>query len=306
MSDVAGKQFKAPGLIGRFKESNKIAYLLVLPYIIQFLIFTAFPIGFAIYLTFHRWNLVSPEKPFAGLSNFKYILFVETDFPKSLYNLSRYVIIQIPGVVLMSMVFAILLNHIVRFRGPFRVIYYLPQIVGGVGTLLLFNLVLRSDGMLNSFLNWIGIKNTPHWFFDPKWAMPGFAIIGMWGGFGFATIVFLAALQNIPRVLYEAARIDGAKFIQEVRYITIPMLNPTIVMIVMISTIGSLQMFAQPYILTGGGPEGSTRTPVMILYWYAFSYLQMGRAATIGLLLSFLIMAIALLERKILKRPVRV
>lgn len=300
-------KLRRPGsLTARFRESDKVAYLLVLPYVLQFAVFTAFPIGFAIYLTFHSWNLMTPDKPFVGLDNYRYVLTVEPQFRQSLVNLARYVVIEVPGVVLLSMLFAILLNQRIKLRPLFRVIYFLPVVVGGVGTLLLFRLVLTSQGMLNSFLSWLGVRNPPRWFSDPAWAMTGFALIEIWGGFGFSTIIFLAALQNIPTVLYEAARMDGATPWQEVRHVTVPLLNPTIVLIVMVSTIGALQLFTQPYVLTGGGPEGSTRTPVIVLFWTAFTYLEMGRAATMGVLLSVIILTIALIERKVLKRPIRV
>ena len=303
---VRTKPRRRAGLISRFKRSDKVAYLLVLPYLVQFCVFTAFPIGFAIELTFHSWNLMTPDKPFVGLDNYQYIMTVEPHFRQSLLNLGRYVVIQVPGVVVISMLFAILLNQDIRFRSLFRIVYFLPVVVGGVGTLLLFRLVLTSQGMLNSFLEFVGVRNPPHWFSDPSWAMPGFAIIGIWGAFGFSTIIFLAALQNIPTVLHEAAKMDGARLWQEIRYITVPLLNPTIILIVIVSTIGALQLFAQPYILTGGGPEGSTRTPVIVLFWTAFSYLEMGRAATIGFLLSLIILTIALIERSVLRRPVHV
>jgi len=275
---------------------------MVSPYVIYFLVFVAYPLTFSFILIFHRWNIVTPME-FIGLKNF-IRLFRDETFFKSIINTLIFLSIHIPLQIAVALFFAQLLNKKIKLRGLFRSIYFLPVVVSGVVVTVLWQQMYAYEtGLINQILLKFGFKKIP-WLVSPKFAMPSIAIMATWKNVGLYIVLFLAGLQNIPRELYEVAEIDGASSFQKFLKITLPMLNPTIVLVVVLSTIGGFSLFIEPYIMTGGGPMDSTLSAMLYIYNQAFYFNHMGYAATLGFFFATIIFLVVILQRKFIEREV--
>ncbi len=275
---------------------------MVSPYVIYFLVFVAYPLTFSFILIFHRWNIVTPME-FIGLKNF-IRLFRDETFFKSIINTLIFLSIHIPLQIAVALFFAQLLNKKIKLRGLFRSIYFLPVVVSGVVVTVLWQQMYAYEtGLINQILLKFGFKKIP-WLVSPKFAMPSIAIMATWKNVGLYIVLFLAGLQNIPRELYEVAEIDGASSFQKFLKITLPMLNPTIVLVVVLSTIGGFSLFIEPYIMTGGGPMDSTLSAMLYIYNQAFYFNHMGYAATLGFFFATIIFLVVILQRKFIERDV--
>jgi ABC-type sugar transport system permease subunit len=210
-------------------------------------------------------------------------------------------VIHIPLQIAVALSFALLLNTRVRGRGFFRALYFLPVVVSGVAVTILWQQLYSYDyGVLNGVLVRLGLGRVP-WLVDPGLAMPSIAIMATWKNVGIYIVLFLVGLQNIPRELYEAASLDGARPLAQFRHVTLPMLNPTVVVIVVLSTIGGFSLFIEPYVLTGGGPLQSTLSGMLYIYTQAFSFDHMGYAATLGFVYALVILAVVLAQKRIIE-----
>lgn len=289
--------------MGKIKKyENRSGYLMVSPYVIYFLVFVAYPLTFSFILIFHRWNIVTPME-FIGLKNF-IRLFRDETFFKSIINTLIFLSIHIPLQIAVALFFAQLLNKKIKLRGLFRSIYFLPVVVSGVVVTVLWQQMYAYEtGLINQVLLKFGFKKIP-WLVSPKFAMPSIAIMATWKNVGLYIVLFLAGLQNIPRELYEVAEIDGASSFQKFLKITLPMLNPTIVLVVVLSTIGGFSLFIEPYIMTGGGPMDSTLSAMLYIYNQAFYFNHMGYAATLGFFFATIIFLVVILQRKFIEREV--
>ena len=188
-----------------------------------------------------------------------------------------------------------LLNQKVVLLGFWRMVYYLPSVVSGVAIAILWSWVLNPRfGLLNAGLMALGVQDPPRWLYSEQWAVPGFILMGMWSAGG-AMLLYLAGLQGIPTALYEAADIDGANSWSKFWRITIPMLTPTIFFNMLMSIIGSFQVFTQAYIMTSGGPNNATLTMVLYLYRKGFEHLKFGYAASLAWILFFIILFFTML-----------
>ncbi len=283
-----------------FRQSEKNGYLLVLPYVIFFLAFVAYPLIFSLILVFHRWNIVSPME-WIGLKNFVR-LFADVQFQRSIINTGVFVLIHIPLQIVVALAFALLLNAPIRGRGFFRAIYFLPVVVSGVAVTLLWQQLYAYDnGLLNVALRALGLPGLP-WIIDAHFAMPSIAVMATWKNVGIYIVLFLVGLQNIPHELYEAASLDGATSSRQFWHITMPMLNPTIIVIMVLSTIGGFSLFIEPYVLTGGGPMQSTLSGMLYIYNQAFFFGHMGYAATLGFVYALIILVVVLIQRRVVER----
>lgn len=277
-----------------------VPYLLVSPYIIHFVTFVAFPVVFSIVLTFHKWNIISPME-FTGLSNYER-LFQDRVFFKSIGNTLIFLIIHIPLQIIFALFLAEVLNQKIKFRGFFRAAFFLPVIVSGVVVTMLWEQLFGYDtGLLNRMLVSVGIAKVG-WLVDPDIAMPSIAIMATWKNVGLYIILFLVGLQTVPPQYYEAADLEGANHFQKFFRITLPMINPTIFMVVILSTIGGFSLFIEPYILTGGGPLNSTISAVLYIYKQGFFYYHMGYAATLGLFFAMIIIAVVSIQKKYIEK----
>jgi len=286
-------------VIEAVRKSDRFGFLFSLPYVIFFLAFVAYPLIFSFVLIFHRWNIVTPME-WIGLKNFER-LFHDPLFGKAITNTLTFLLIHIPLQIIIALLLALLLNSKVKMRGLFRAIYFLPVVVSGVAVTILWQQLYSYDyGVLNGLLKAIGLPSVP-WLVDASWAMPSVAIMATWKNVGIYIVLFLVGLQNIPAELYEAASLDGASRFRQFRHITIPMLNPTVIVVVVLSTIGGFSLFIEPYVLTGGGPMQSTLSGMLYIYNQAFYFGHMGYAATLGFVFALIILAVVLIQRRVIE-----
>ena len=291
---------KSPKGPAHLAKGGRSGLLFSLPYAIFFLAFVAYPLTFSLILVFHRWNIVTPME-WIGLKNFVRLVH-DPLVLKTFVNTLVFLLLHIPLQIVVALSFALLLNTRVRFRGFFRALFFLPVVVSGVAVTILWQQLYSYDyGVLNTLLNTLGIPSVP-WLVDAAWAMPSIAIMATWKNAGIYIILFLVGLQDIPTELYEAASLDGAGVKEQFLHITLPMLNPTILVIVVLSTIGGFSLFIEPYVLTGGGPMQSTLSGMLYIYNQAFYFNHMGYAATLGFVFALVILLVVLLQRKIIER----
>lgn len=281
------------------KRRKSSPYWFVFPYAVYFLVFVAYPLTFSIILMFHRWDILTPME-WVGLKNFTR-LFADRLFFKAIGNTLVFLVIHIPLQIVIALGLALLLNARIRIRGFFRAVYFLPVVVSGVVVTILWQQLYSFDyGVLNSLLTSIGFPRIP-WIVDPRIAMSSIAIMATWKNVGIYIVMFLVGLQNIPGELYEAAELDGATPAKQFLYVTVPMLNPTIIAIVVLSTIGGFSLFIEPYVMTGGGPMQSTLSAMLYIYNQAFYFGHMGYAATVGFVFALIILGVVLLQKKFIE-----
>ncbi|MCH6574173.1 MAG: sugar ABC transporter permease [Bacteroidetes bacterium] len=283
-------------------RKKAIPYLLVSPYIIHFFVFIAFPVVFSIVLTFHKWNIISPME-YTGFAN--YIrLFQDALFLKSILNTLIFLVIHIPLQIIVALFLAEVLNQKIHLRGFFRAAFFLPVVVSGVVVTILWQQLYGFDtGLLNKILVTLGFGKVG-WLIDPKIAMPSIAIMATWKNVGLYIVLFLVGLQTVPKHYYEAADLEGATHWQKFFKITLPMINPTIFLVVILSTVGGFSLFIEPYVLTGGGPLNSTLSAVLYIYKQAFFYYHMGYSATLGLFFALIILSVVIIQKKFIEREV--
>jgi len=293
---------RAPGKLSK-KTKSDIAwgYFFILPQLIGVLVFVLFPLVYVLVLSTLEWDGLG-ERTFVGLSNYV-TEFNNPDFRLSLKNTFYYTLLTVPTSVVLALVVALALNKL-RFKGFYRVIFFAPYVTSLVAAGVVWIWVYNPDfGLINTYLNlWFGIKG-PQWLLDPNWVMPSIAIFSVWWGLGFNVVIFLAGLQGIPAVFREAAQIDGANKWQTFRHVTLPLLSPTTFFVLIISIIGSFQVFDQAFIMTlDGGPGNSAYTMVYYLRELAFVDFVFGRSAAVAVILFSLILAFTLLQFRMQRR----
>ena len=275
-------------------------YALVAPYLLHFMVIVGFPVVFSLVLTMHRWNMLAPMRWIGG-SNFT-TLFTDPLFWKALANTIRFLLIHVPLQVGIAVVLAEILNRPLKARAFFRASFFMPVVISGVVVTILWKQLYASEnGLFNELLMSVGLGRV-EWLTNPAIAMPAIAIMATWKNVGLYVILLLAGLQSIPRQVYEAARIDGAGPVRQFFYITIPMLNPVLMTIIILSTINGFSLFIEPYVMTGGGPVNSTLSMNLYMYKQAFDFYKMGYAATLGIVLAGLIFVVVALQRKFIER----
>lgn len=293
-ANVAQKTRQRPQRASRIaRRENLMGWLCASPWILGFLIFTLGPMLASIYYSFTEFPLISSPK-WIGLENYQLMLSGDKFFFQSLKVTTIYAIVSVPLYLVIGFFLAVLLNQRIRFVALWRTIYYLPAVVSGVAVALLWQWIFNSDfGVANWLLKLIDIQG-PSWLLDPHWALPALIIMSLWG-VGGGMVIYLAGLQGVPTVLYEAAEIDGANMVQRFVYITLPMVSPVIFFNLVIGIIAALQTFTQAFIMTGGGPRQATYFYMLHLYNNAFQWLKMGYASALAWVLFFYILALTLL-----------
>jgi len=274
--------------------------LFLLPSLSGLLLFTGFPVISSLILSFHKWDLLSPAR-FVGLGNFREIAGSQ-QFWAALGHTIYFIVGYLPFVVAISLAVAVLLNQKLRGEVFYRAAFFTPVVSAWVAVALLWRWIFNPRfGLLNYALGLAGISG-PSWLFDPAWAMPAVIITSIWKDIGFLTVMFLAGLQNIPTVYYEAAAIDGASSWRRFWQITLPLLSPTIFFALVISLINSFQVFDQVWIMTGGGPAGATSVLVERIVKNAFSYSRMGYASALSWVLFLFIFGVTFVQIRAQKR----
>jgi multiple sugar transport system permease protein len=272
------------------------AYLFLLPNLVGFLVFTVLAVVASAAISLTNWDLLSAPD-FVGLDNYRTLLTNDPLFRRVLVNTAYFTGASVPLAIVISLALALALNQGIRGLPIFRAAYFMPVITAMVVVALIWRWFYNPDfGVLNYLLLKLGIRNPPNWLADRRWAMPAVIIMAVWKQLGYNMVIFLAGLQAIPDNLYEAAAIDGAGRWARFRHITLPLLTPTTFFILIVSLIGSLQVFDAVLVLTGGGPANATRTIVFHIWEQAFQFLKMGYAAAVAWILFFLIFAITLVQ----------
>jgi len=276
-----------------------------LPFAIIFVVFMAGPILASLVLSLTDFGLRDLRNPlgvnFVGLANYAELLGDPT-FAKALINTAYFVVVGVPLTLGLGLAAAMALDRgIRRFRTLYRVGYYLPVVTSIVAVAVVWRFVLNPDyGLLNMTLGAAGIEG-PNWLADPVLAMPSLIVMAAWRNLGFAMVLFLAGLQTIPAQLYEAASIDGAGRWAAFRSVTLPLLRPTLLFAVVITTIGYLQVFEEPFVMTDGGPLDATLTVSMFMYEEGFEFFHQGYAAAIAWVLFLLVAIVAVVQFRVLR-----
>ncbi|GLI85280.1 MULTISPECIES: carbohydrate ABC transporter permease [Rossellomorea] len=278
------------------KTKAYIPYLFVAPALVLFSVFMLYPIISSLIMSFQSGQ--GANLAFVGIDNYKRLMSDEI-FHKALKNTFILLIIQVPIMVLLALILSSILNSaLLRMKGFFRVTFFLPAVTSLVAYSIIFSIMLMNDGVINQVLAAVGLDAIP-WLNDPFWAKASLILAMTWRWVGYNMVIYLAGLQNIPEEMYEAASMDGASKVRQFFSITIPQLKPVILFTVVLSTIGTLQLFDEPFVLTKGGPSDATLTIGMYLYQTGFRYFDFGYASTIAYVIVVLIAIMTFIQFKV-------
>jgi multiple sugar transport system permease protein len=290
------------GLLGR--QEGRAAWILALPFCLLFLVFTAWPLLQSVFLAFTDTKAKDLRTPFAvnviGLDNFTRAL-GDPIFRKAAANTAYFVLIGMPLTLGVALAAAIALDKgVTRFRAVFRLGFYMPVVTSIVAVAVVWRFLLQEPGgLINTALGWVGIEG-PNWLGDPHTAMPGLILMAVWRNFGTSMIIFLAGLQAVPAALHEAAAIDGASGWQRFRHVTLPMLRPTVLFVMVTTSIGYLQFFEEPFVMTKGGPLNSTVSVSMYTY-NQFGFGNYGLASAMSYLIFIVIAIVAAIQFRLFR-----
>lgn len=285
------------GRRARFRRQEALfALALVAPGLVWFLVFNLYPALFSFWISFHHWQVLG-DSSWAGLGNYARV-FSDPISLIALRNTLVYALLTVVGQLVIGLWLALLVNRKSRLSGFFRMVYYFPVIASWVVVSLIFSFLFNSEGLVNYLLSDRLHLYGEHraWLNDPLSALIVISILGIWKGVGWVMLIYLAALQNVPKSLEEAARIDGASAWQVTRFVTVPLLRTATMFITVMLTIGAFQAFIQFYIITGGGPNHQTEVPLSYMYNQAFTFLDFGYASALAFVLAVIIMAISAVQ----------
>lgn len=302
MAASATRSGKKPKMKYTLKQ-NLIAYSFILPNFIGFVCLTLIPIAFSFILSVCKWDAGNASAiQFVGLENFKAMAPDQT-FAIAMKNTLLYALGVVPITMLLSLLTAMLLNCKIKGRTFFRSVVFFPYVASLVAVGVVWNALFHpSNGPVNQLLAALGVENLPRWAASTTWAMPTLIMLTIWKSVGYYAIVYLAALQGVPRELYEASRIDGANGWQRFKNITWPMVTPTTFFVVVMLTIFSFKVFDIMYITTQGGPGRSTQVLVYHIYNKAFISQEYGYASALATVLFAIVLVITLLQFRVEKK----
>lgn len=286
------------------RSEQQAAYLFTAPTLVLLILFSLGPAVYAFYLSGFSWNLLGPMH-WVGATNFTQLLTMPL-FWTSVKNSVIFAAVVMPTQTIIALVFAVILNQNLPARPIFRLAFFFPSISSSAVTSLMFMWIFNKLGLLNGFLNSLFHVPGPNWIGDPRFALSAIMILNIWSTAGYFMVVFLAGLQAIPRTQYEAAAIDGANGFQRFLHITVPLLRPATFFIVVMGLIGTLQMFDQAFIISGGtgGPLNSTTTIALLIYQFIFSYGKVGLGAAATVFLFVLVMLATIATNRWLGKPI--
>lgn len=272
-----------------------VAYSFILPNFIGFALFTLIPVIFAFILSFLNWDGAN-DITWAGLNNFKR-LFTDSTFKIALWNTVYYSILTVPLTLVSALGIAVLLNKKIAGRNIFRTIFFFPYVASLVAVAVVWNMIFNpSMGVVNEFLRSLGMATPPGWTSSTTWAMPVIIFVSIWKNMGYYMVIYLAALQAIPKDLYEAASIDGATPWQQFKNITVPMLTPTTFFVSIMLTISCFKVFDLVYMMTAGGPGRSTTVLVSHIYNTAFKEFSYGYSSALSMVLFAIVLVITIVQ----------
>jgi len=274
------------------------------PYAVFLAAVFAYPLGLAVWISFHDYFFAAPgaqvERPFVGFENYTAML-GDAAVRQSFFNVLEFLVINVPLTVVLSLVLANALNGALRGRALLRVSYYIPYVTASVALVSVWLFLFSQGGLVNQLLG--PLAPDPSWLVNSGLAMPVIAIFVTWKQLGFFILLYLAALQNVPKELYEAAGMDGAGRFRTFTNITVPGVRPATVLVVILATITGANLFTEPYLLTnGGGPDGASSSPVLVMVQKGIEQGNPDTASAIGVVLVIGVLLISLVNRKLLER----
>lgn len=279
-------------------------YLYVLPAFVILAAFHLWPAVYTFFLSLYNWNFIRRTPTYIGFANYER-LWGDEYFWIALKNTAVYAFGVVPASIAVGLLLALLLNDRSRLSATYRILLFTPVVTAASAAAVIWKWLYAPDagGLLNLLIGWVGLGPF-RWLQDPNLAMLSVVILGIWKSIGYNVVIFYAGLRNIDREYREAARIDGASTWQEFRRIVLPLLAPTTYFVLIVSVIGSFQVFSQVYVMTGGGPLNRTLVLVYYLYDRAFSSFRIGYAAAIAFVLFAIILALTLLQRALLQHRI--
>lgn len=265
-------------------------YLFISPWLIGFLVFTGWPFLRSVYLSFTRYNVVTPPR-WVGVANYRVLFTEDSVFWTSALITLKYAAVAVPLGIVAGVILALFLNADIKGIAVYRTLFFLPSIVPTVATAAVFMWILNPQmGLVNLILGWFGVTG-PAWLSDVKWSFWSLVFMGLWG-VGGSMVIYLAGLKDIPTYLYEAATMDGASSWRKTVQITLPMLTPVIFFNLVMGVIGAFNYFTEAFVMTKGGPEGSTTFYALYLFQRAWDYLDMGYASAMAWVLFLIVVVI--------------
>jgi multiple sugar transport system permease protein len=298
---------RAPGRrspVARVIGRQPLGIAFAAPYAVFLAAIFAWPLGLAVWISFHDYFFTAPgahvPRPFVGFANYATVL-SDPDVRRSFLNVGIFLIINVPLTVVLALLLATALNAAIRARTFFRASYYVPYISASVACVAVWLFLFSEGGMVNQLLG--KFAPDPSWFVNSKLAMPLIAIFVTWKQLGLYILLYLAALQAVPKELYESTSVDGANRWQQLRSVTIPGVRPATTLVVILATITGANLFTEPYLLTnGGGPDGASASPVLVMYQKGIEQGNPDVASAIGVILVIGVLAISLINRRLLER----
>jgi multiple sugar transport system permease protein len=285
---------------GRILGAQPLGILFSAPYLAFVVVVFAWPIVFAVWMSFQDYFFAAPgaevDRPFVGFDNYVTVL-TDPDVWQAFGNVGIFLLINVPLTVILSIVLATALDRVVHARAFFRVSYYLPYVTASVAVVSVWLFLFAREGLVNNVLG--PLAPDPSWLVNSSLAMPTIALFVTWKGLGFYILLYLAALQNVPRELYESVSMDGGGRLRQFFSVTVPGVRPATLLVVLLSTITGANLFTEPYLLTGGGgPNGASTSPVLLIYQRGIEQGNPDVAAAIGVILIVFVLILALIQRK--------
>lgn len=292
----------AAGLVGGAR-TDRAGYVLVAFFLVPFLVFNVGPILFGIYVGFTEWGIFGSPR-FVGLANFQKAL-ADPWLRLAFRNVLLYALIIVPGVTVLGLVFALFVAQRWPLAGLARTLLFTPNVVSATVIGLVWVWVLDTRyGLLNHYLSYLGIGPIP-WLTSTQWSLVGVAIASIWWDLGLVFVLLLAALQEVPKELHEQAELDGAGPVARLWHVTLPQIRPAISMVVTLQLISTMRIFSQVYVMTNGGPSGSSASVIHYIYQSAVVRQMLGYASAVSILLFLAIMAVTVLQRFLLRETAR-
>ncbi|MFC6334119.1 carbohydrate ABC transporter permease [Paenibacillus septentrionalis] len=285
-------------------KSRLSSSLFALPYTFCFAAFMLFPIGYGIYISLHDFELLSQEHPFVGLSNYVSIFtsgsYENALFFRGLWVTIQFVLFSVPLLIVVGLGIALLVNALPRkIRGLFRTFYFMPYAISASVMAVIWLMMFDTNaGFLNGMLGKLGIQSIP-WLTSTPWVWISLIATTLWWTIGFNMIIFINALNEVPEDFYEAASIDGASTWSKFKHITLPSIRPVMLFVMITSTIASFNIYAQPFLLTRGGPGDTTRVLLMNVLDHAFIRKDVGSASAMAIMMAFIIMIISVVQYRL-------
>ncbi len=287
-------------LIGR----HPIGAVLIAPYVLFIVCLSLYPIIFSLWISFHKYRFTAPgvsvPEPFVGFQNYWHAL-TDPQVQRSFKNVIIFMVINVPLTVILALVIAWILNQALPLRAFFRSAFYIPYVTASVAVITVWIFLFGADGLINHILG--PLAPDPSWLSNSYLAMPVIAFFVAWKQLGFFIMLYLGALQVIPKERYEAASLDGASKLKTFWYIVVPGVRPATLLVVVLATITGANLFTEPYLLTGrGGPDGASASPVLIMYQLGIEQNRPDIASALGVILIIFVVTIVMIQKRFLDR----